>query len=317
MTYTLSERASGASNLTAKNRVWGFFENSNRTRPANRRQPLELRREIRLTPTKTASGIPYWPSRDPIEEAGGVNLYGFVGNDGVNWMDLLGLSELSSEDYQKEIRRLIDSNTLNPDDIFVGLLKKYLAADKEGDWCWDCQDDMEEIFSALSAILGQEMKFNHNAPNEPDDEKRFRKVRNWLAGTEYRNDPATGKPFEINGRPRLFLSNTQTNLSNVFGRRGDAMLHFLRSSANSSNWGETVGDLLGTAKEVKDGAANVWQDGNQDFLNHDGYSEHDQNWNQRGTDLQNDFDTYEGECRKLVKAFVAGTHTMSNYHNTK
>ena len=25
-----------------------------------------------------------WPSRDPIEERGGINLYGFVGNDGVN-----------------------------------------------------------------------------------------------------------------------------------------------------------------------------------------------------------------------------------------
>jgi RHS repeat-associated protein len=32
-----------------------------------------------------------WPSRDPIEEEGGVNLYGFVGNDGVNLWDVLGL----------------------------------------------------------------------------------------------------------------------------------------------------------------------------------------------------------------------------------
>jgi RHS repeat-associated protein len=32
-----------------------------------------------------------WPSRDPIEEQGGVNLYGMVGNDGVNWLDVLGL----------------------------------------------------------------------------------------------------------------------------------------------------------------------------------------------------------------------------------
>jgi RHS repeat-associated protein len=32
-----------------------------------------------------------WPSRDPIEEQGGVNLYGFVGNDGVNRWDRLGL----------------------------------------------------------------------------------------------------------------------------------------------------------------------------------------------------------------------------------
>lgn len=34
-----------------------------------------------------------WPSRDPIQERGGVNLYGFVGNDGVNKWDLLGMEE--------------------------------------------------------------------------------------------------------------------------------------------------------------------------------------------------------------------------------
>jgi RHS repeat-associated protein len=32
-----------------------------------------------------------WPSRDPIEESGGVNLYGFVGNDGVDFVDQIGL----------------------------------------------------------------------------------------------------------------------------------------------------------------------------------------------------------------------------------
>jgi hypothetical protein len=33
-----------------------------------------------------------WPSRDPIEEEGGVNLYGFVRNDGSNSWDVLGMS---------------------------------------------------------------------------------------------------------------------------------------------------------------------------------------------------------------------------------
>jgi uncharacterized protein RhaS with RHS repeats len=32
-----------------------------------------------------------WPSRDPIEEKGGVNLYGFIGNNGTNRYDVLGL----------------------------------------------------------------------------------------------------------------------------------------------------------------------------------------------------------------------------------
>ena len=35
-----------------------------------------------------------WPSRDPIEERGGVNLYGMVGNKGVDGVDRLGLSNL-------------------------------------------------------------------------------------------------------------------------------------------------------------------------------------------------------------------------------
>ena len=35
-----------------------------------------------------------WPSRDPIEEEGQVNLYGFVGNKPVENYDLLGLAEL-------------------------------------------------------------------------------------------------------------------------------------------------------------------------------------------------------------------------------
>jgi RHS repeat-associated protein len=38
-----------------------------------------------------------WPSRDPIEEEGGLNLYGFVGNDGVDEWDVLGLAPPDEE----------------------------------------------------------------------------------------------------------------------------------------------------------------------------------------------------------------------------
>ena len=44
-----------------------------------------------------------WPSRDPIEEEGGVNLYGFVGNDGVNKWDVLGL------DFLGNLEAILDS----------------------------------------------------------------------------------------------------------------------------------------------------------------------------------------------------------------
>jgi hypothetical protein len=36
-----------------------------------------------------------WPSRDPIEEEGGINLYGFAGNDGVNKLDYLGMISIN------------------------------------------------------------------------------------------------------------------------------------------------------------------------------------------------------------------------------
>jgi RHS repeat-associated protein len=42
-----------------------------------------------------------WPSRDPIEESGGMNLYGFVGNDGLNFHDLLGLDEKHTTFYDR------------------------------------------------------------------------------------------------------------------------------------------------------------------------------------------------------------------------
>ena len=48
-----------------------------------------------------------WPSRDPIEEEGGLNLYGFVGNDGLNESDVLGLKE-DCCNGQKGVNEVID-----------------------------------------------------------------------------------------------------------------------------------------------------------------------------------------------------------------
>lgn len=43
-----------------------------------------------------------WIQRDPIAEQGGINLYGFVGNDPVNLVDVLGLN--SNRKYQRYLR---------------------------------------------------------------------------------------------------------------------------------------------------------------------------------------------------------------------
>jgi hypothetical protein len=40
---------------------------------------------------KTVSGRQEWLNRDPIAEAGGIDLYKFVGNSPINWIDPFGL----------------------------------------------------------------------------------------------------------------------------------------------------------------------------------------------------------------------------------
>lgn len=75
----------------SKNRVWDFFDDSQDRARQNPTFAQCSRRENRLTLTIIASDHPLWPNRDPIEEEGGYNLYGFVGNNGVNFVDILGL----------------------------------------------------------------------------------------------------------------------------------------------------------------------------------------------------------------------------------
>ena len=60
------------------------------TTPKSQSTPTSPRKHQRLTHTFSHFPVSYWPSRDPIEESGGVNLYGFVGNDGVGGIDVLG-----------------------------------------------------------------------------------------------------------------------------------------------------------------------------------------------------------------------------------
>ena len=42
-----------------------------------------------------------WLNRDPIEEEGGLNLYGMVENDALNLVDVLGLARPSCEDFER------------------------------------------------------------------------------------------------------------------------------------------------------------------------------------------------------------------------
>ncbi|MBC2602996.1 RHS repeat-associated core domain-containing protein [Puniceicoccus vermicola] len=92
-----------------KNRVGNFFGQEGDLRRANRLPGQYPCQENGHDYGRTASGMFYygfryydsetgrWASRDPIKEEGGLNLYGFVGNDGVNSWDILGLEDDSKK----------------------------------------------------------------------------------------------------------------------------------------------------------------------------------------------------------------------------
>jgi len=74
----------------SKNRVWNFSTfSSTRVTHFSSKTP-ETTSETTLTTTKTVSGLPFWPSRDPIGEKGGKNLYAFVHNTPLDFVDYLG-----------------------------------------------------------------------------------------------------------------------------------------------------------------------------------------------------------------------------------
>ncbi|MEX1049767.1 MAG: RHS repeat-associated core domain-containing protein [Akkermansiaceae bacterium] len=54
-----------------------------------------------------------WPSRDPIEEKGGLNLYCFVDNNGINRIDILG--QKSALDCLGKIKDILDGNYQSTD----------------------------------------------------------------------------------------------------------------------------------------------------------------------------------------------------------
>jgi len=86
-----------------------FFQNPNESRLENRPQPLKTQQGTRAYSYKIVSGRPVWPSRDPIEERGGLNVYGFVENDGLNYWDILGLRCLSATEKKliEEMERML------------------------------------------------------------------------------------------------------------------------------------------------------------------------------------------------------------------
>ncbi len=62
-----------------------------------------------------------WINRDPIGEEGGINLYGMVGNDAVNWVDVLGLGHF----------KIIKRDTEEGNNIIKNSPKETSSSDKQ------------------------------------------------------------------------------------------------------------------------------------------------------------------------------------------
>jgi RHS repeat-associated protein len=58
-----------------------------------------------------------WPSRDPIEESGGLNLYGFIANDGVGKLDLLGLAISTQTEESKKRQEDVPGDKIIDDHV--------------------------------------------------------------------------------------------------------------------------------------------------------------------------------------------------------
>jgi RHS repeat-associated protein len=76
-----------------------------------------------------------WLNRDPIGEAGGLNLYGMVGNDAVNRLDVLGLNSAQARERSFESRRRLQAalQKAECDELRGILLRAILAASIYGD----------------------------------------------------------------------------------------------------------------------------------------------------------------------------------------
>ena len=77
-----------------------------------------------------------WPSRDPIGEEGGMNLYGFVGNDGIGVVDCLGLwhggthQELTTRSFDAAIKQIPHWPTKCTRKVNDLIIARNLAQDK-------------------------------------------------------------------------------------------------------------------------------------------------------------------------------------------
>lgn len=78
-----------------------------------------------------------WRTKDPIEEQGGVNLYGMINNNTIYYIDILGL--LTLDEIEKKYRDMIAAARKKGKDVAADNLEHFLGASGRTrilDWAW-------------------------------------------------------------------------------------------------------------------------------------------------------------------------------------
>jgi hypothetical protein len=182
-----------------KNRVWRFFEDPNKSHPANRLQAPELRRENRLPPTRIASGLSLWPSRDPIGERGGLNLYGFVGNAPPHTVDVLGklLKKYNAGTAQID-ERLSASMSFNGWGGALGVWVHNWKEQKDPVVCANCTIRVREyqLKGTIYILYGNRRTKGEDGMPAEDHEKEHEKISGkwWNITADFLN-PHHGKVY--------------------------------------------------------------------------------------------------------------------------
>jgi hypothetical protein len=110
-----------------------------------------------------------WLSRDPIGERGGVNVYGFVGNNGLNNRDYLGLDVLINA----------QSRTVNGGDTTRTQLFAVISSDKD--------TTIDEVTRDGGKPIASEPTRTDKTPNEREQGEAFPEVPGAPGGFQFRS----------------------------------------------------------------------------------------------------------------------------------
>ncbi len=144
-----------------------------------------------------------WPSRDPIEEKGGLNLYGFVGNDGNNSCDYLGYFKTLEDAghagaHEAAYKSARFDIIYNSDNWTYRFFRNNDAAGAGIDF----QQEYAGLVCCNSKLTGDD-KYNHTTPHQgnifgpyPPVVTLYKPIL-FPVGAEY--DPATKRPTQIGG----------------------------------------------------------------------------------------------------------------------